>query len=133
MNSKLTSLMFITLLGGSPLIVNCDEGGDSRQSARQQATTASCDSYARCEAIGSGKKYATLDDCQVKNEAYWNDAWPVAECDNKINSANLEICLGAIRSVECGNGLDLLNVIVNKCPKEKVCGSIATKDASVDK
>jgi len=93
----------------------------SQASARDAVTDASCDWYMRCGEIGSGKTYATRDSCEVQVRANWDTAWPVEECDGKIDGEQLNICLDAIGLTECGNGLDVANTLVNKCPRAKIC------------
>jgi hypothetical protein len=93
----------------------------SQASARDAVTDASCDWYMRCGEIGSGKAYATRDNCDVQVRANWDTAWPAEACDGKINSEQLNICLEAIGLTECGNGLDVANTLVNKCPQTKIC------------
>src|SRR5262245_28927994 len=108
-------------------LAGCD-GAPSRTAARDSATKASCDWYAMCGEIGAGKTYETRDSCEVQVRSSWDQAWPAADCDGKINGDQLDVCLSAIRITECGNGLDVLNTLVNKCPKARVCGS-TTADA----
>jgi hypothetical protein len=93
----------------------------SQASARDAVTDASCDYYARCGEIGAGKTYETRDTCEVQVRANWDTAWPVEACDGKINSEQLNICLSAIGATECGNALDALNTLLNKCPQNKIC------------
>ena len=101
--------------------VSCG-GNPSRTSARDQATSTSCDWYDKCGQIGAGKTFADRDSCDVQVRAFWENAWPTADCDGKISGDQLDVCLSAIRITECGNGLDVLNTLGNKCPKAKVCG-----------
>jgi hypothetical protein len=93
----------------------------SQASARDAVTDASCAYYARCGDIGSGRTYETRDSCEVQVRASWDTAWPVEACDGKINSEQLNVCLNAIGATECGNTLDVLNTLLNKCPQDKVC------------
>jgi hypothetical protein len=93
----------------------------SQANARDAVTDASCDFYARCDQIGSGKTYANRDTCEVQVRASWDTAWPVETCDGKIDTEQLNICLNAIGATECGNGLDVLNTLLNKCPQSKIC------------
>jgi len=97
-------------------------GSDHSQAgARDAVTEATCDWYMGCGEIGAGKTHATRDSCEVQVRASWDSAWPVEACDGKINTAQLDVCLNAIAATECGNGLDVLNTLVNKCPQDKVC------------
>jgi hypothetical protein len=88
--------------------------------AREQAAVRSCDFYERCGNIGSGKTYATRDECMTKQRANWVDTWPTDRCDGKLNGANLEVCLSAISATQCDNFIDLL-ATASKCGRDKVC------------
>jgi hypothetical protein len=93
----------------------------SQAAARDAVTEATCDWYMDCGEIGAGKTHASRDSCEVQVRASWDSAWPAEACDGKINSEQLDVCLDAIAITECGNGLDVLNTLVNKCPQAKVC------------
>jgi hypothetical protein len=58
----------------------------------------------------------------VKQQSYWQRAWPPQSCDGHIDAAQLDTCLSTIRAADCGNALDLANIAINKCPSSKVCG-----------
>ena len=107
-------------LGLALVLAGCG-GPYSQTRARDLATIHSCDWYAHCNEIGPGKTYQTRDECEVKVRASWTDAWPAAECDNKIRPDDLDICLKAIDITSCGNFLDLYNTLANKCSKAQVC------------
>jgi hypothetical protein len=110
------SLAAVTLA----VLASC--GSDhSQASARDAVTEASCDWYMRCGQIGPGLTHATRDSCEVQVRASWDQAWPVAACDGKINLAQLDICLDSIAVTECGNGLDVLNTLLNRCPQARIC------------
>ena len=112
-----TVALGIVLLG---LATGC--GSDhSQASARDAVTDASCDWYMGCGEIGPGKTHPNRDSCEVQVRASWDTAWPVEACDGKINNEQLEICLDAIAITECGNGLDVVNTLANKCPQAKIC------------
>lgn len=98
-------------------------GGDStaQKPARDQAVTAVCDRLVACGAVGRGLTYESRDDCETRQRDYWQSTWPPADCDGRISSSNLDACLQTIDTAECNNGLDILNVLANKCTKAKVC------------
>lgn len=114
------------------LIGAVDCGGvstDDLQSARNQATTASCNYYKMCNQIGPGLTFETSQDCQNQVLSFWTSQWPTAACDGKIVSSAVTSCLDAINSTLCMNGLDVLATLYAKCPEARVCG---TGDAGVD-
>jgi hypothetical protein len=96
-------------------------GPPSREQARDMATTRSCDWYASCGEIGSGKRYETRDACEVDVRSSWNNLWPTADCNGKIDGDALDVCLKAIDITDCANGFDFFNTVFNKCGKDKVC------------
>ena len=124
---KATIVVATSVLAGALIgAVNC--GGvsaDDLQSARTQATTASCNYYQMCNEIGpnaGSNGFDTYADCQTKVLAYWTDMWPTAACDGKIVSSALTTCIDAINSTLCMNGLDVLATLYAKCPESRVCG-----------
>jgi hypothetical protein len=98
----------------------CDSGV-TRQSARAQATSLTCQRYDMCMMVGAGKTYADHEACEIAWQANWDGAWPAADCEGKINQAELETCLAAIRSTSCMGGLDFLSTVFVKCGKQTVC------------
>jgi hypothetical protein len=115
------ALLGALALGAGAAVSGCGSS-NSQADARDRATTTSCDWFQMCGQIGAGKRYETRDTCNVQVRASWDQAWPVASCDGKIDENQLGICLAAIQSTLCGNGLDVLNTLVNKCPEAKICG-----------
>jgi hypothetical protein len=104
--------------------VSCGGVGTSRETARDQATSVSCDRVSMCGKIGPGGTYTSADMCQIMQKSFWEGAWPAAECDGKIDVSNLNVCLQSISATDCEGGLDLL-LTLGKCGKAKVCGTTA--------
>lgn len=96
-------------------------GNYSQAAARDAATTQMCKCYDRAGKVGSGQKYENLDSCEIDQRAFWNDAWPVKDCDGRIKSEDLATCLKAIEITDCNNGFDTLNTVFNKCSSGAVC------------
>jgi hypothetical protein len=89
--------------------------------ARDQATTASCDWYQSCNQIGPGLTYETRQSCETQVRAHWDQTWPPASCDSKINQSQLSICLSAIHATQCGNILDIWSTLGVKCTEANIC------------
>jgi hypothetical protein len=106
----------------------CGGSAASQSQARDRATAETCNRYASCEQIGAGKAYATRESCEVDWRAKWESGWPPAECDGKIDQAQLEICLTAIHATDC-NAFDVLYTIGTKCPKARICSGGSTPDS----
>jgi hypothetical protein len=125
MSQMKTVVGCLALLGLGAFVVGAAASGcgstASQADARDRATATSCDWFQMCGQIGTGKTYDTRDTCDVQVRAKWDSAWPVASCDGKISESQLEICLAAISSTICGNGLDELDTLANKCPEAKIC------------
>jgi len=100
--------------------VSCGSG-TSQQDARDRATTQTCNWFQSCHYIGPGMNYATYDQCEGDQRAQWENRWPPASCDGKINESALETCLAAILSTDCSNALDILDTLGSKCAEAKVC------------
>jgi hypothetical protein len=108
-------IFWLSLLLGSAC------GPPSQAQARDTATARTCDWYNRCGEIAQGKTYANRDQCETENRKFWNDQWPISECDGKINPDSFDLCLKAIEITDCKNGLDLMNTVFNKCSRSSVC------------
>ena len=102
-------------------LLGCGGGAPSRESARDQATTLTCQQFARCMDIGTGKTYPTADDCQIQWQGTWDGKWPAADCEGKINQDGFDTCMAAIRGTSCTLG-DLVNTL-GKCDKKFVCAT----------
>ena len=126
-----TSVLAAALVGA----VNC--GGvstDDVTSARNQATSASCNYYQMCNQIGPGLSGgATLADCKATVYGQWTMGWPTTNCQGHIDQAKLTICVDAINSTtDCG-GLGAL-LALSKCSSASVCsaGLVPLSDAAMD-
>jgi len=122
--TKVTIVAATSALGAALLgAINC--GGvsnDDLQTARNQATTASCNYYRMCNQIGPGLTFETSQDCQTQALSFWTSQWPTAACDGKIVSSAVTTCVAAINSTLCMNGIDVLATLYAKCPEARVCG-----------
>jgi hypothetical protein len=100
---------------------SCGGVTTSRQDAKKQATTRTCDRFDQCMLIGSqaGASYPTREACELAWSSNWDMAWPVAECEDKINQSQLETCYAAISGTACNLG-DFL-ITLGKCGKVNVC------------
>jgi hypothetical protein len=78
-------------------------------------------------AIGPGKTYSDIGSCEIDWQANWEKQWPAADCDGKINQAELETCLAAVRSTSCTNILDFFATL-GKCNKSTVCSAGGAPD-----
>jgi hypothetical protein len=123
MNPNSRKVLAVLALGA----LSCGGVGTSRETARDQATRVSCDWYlsAPCQGINP---YTSRDMCEIDVRAKWENAWPPADCDGKIDTTQLNICLSAISATDCSSPLDILNTLANKCPKTKVCGATSSAD-----
>jgi hypothetical protein len=102
-------------------VSTCGGVTDSRESARDKATKATCDSYQRCGLIGTqaNAAYATYDSCITVWTANWEQRWPVNTC-MAINQGGLNVCLNAIAATDCTSIIDFLATLA-KCEDVDVC------------
>lgn len=98
------------------------QGCLSVDAARETASQHSCQHSDKCGDIGSGKSYASFDECLTKQRANWQDAWPTSACDGKINGEKYDVCIKAIDNTECNNFLDGLATL-SKCTRGDVCSA----------
>jgi hypothetical protein len=115
------------LLLAAPLLaaLSSCSSGISRESARDQATTATCTRYNACSMFPSAA-YPSMEACEIDWRANWEKAWPASTCEGKIDQAAFELCLNAISSTGC-NLVDLLSTL-GKCSAANVCDATSPAD-----
>ena len=110
-----------TLVAAALLVLGCGSSTPTTQpAARDQASVAACNYYARCSMVGAGLKYETADSCLTQVKASFDTAWPAAQCKT-ISSMGINNCITAINIASCGNAADTWDVLFNKCTKANVC------------
>jgi hypothetical protein len=127
----MTKLNWLSMLGLAALAVGVSTCGgvtDSRETARDKATKATCDRYQTCGLIGTdtGDAYVTYDSCSTVWKSNWEQAWPVATCAS-INQSMLNACLSAIGGTTCTSFADFLATL-GKCQAADVCVAPSTAD-----
>lgn len=115
-------------MASSVLIALCSlnfvacEDDTSQPNARDRAVDAACARFEQCGAIRpSGGSYVSNESCRIDQARIWEGQWPPGECDGRIDGTQLDLCINAIDAAECGEALDILNIVFNKCPKSKIC------------
>jgi hypothetical protein len=118
-NLKLIGMLGLLAMAAG--VSTCGGVTDSRETARDKATKATCDRYQTCGLIGTdaGDAYVTYDSCSIAWAANWEGRWPVATC-TAINQSMLNVCLSAIGATDCANFLDFLATL-SKCEQVDVC------------
>ena len=126
--TKLNWLPMVGLVAIAVGVSACGGVTDSRETARDKATKATCDRYQTCGLIGSdtGDAYVTYDSCSTVWRANWEQAWPVATCAS-INQSMLNACLSAIGGTDCTSFVDFLTTL-GKCQAVDVCVGASTAD-----
>jgi hypothetical protein len=120
----MTTLKWRSMLGLVAMAIGVSTCGgvtDSRETARDKATKATCDRYQTCGLIGTdtGDAYVTYESCSTVWKANWEQAWPVATC-TAINQSMFNVCLNAIAATDCTNFVDFLQTL-GKCQAVDVC------------
>jgi len=82
------------------------------ESAVSSITQARCDREARCNNVGSGKKYESREDCVTKTRADWRDDLNARECPNGVVSTQLASCVTQIKDESCGNPVEKLESVL---------------------
>jgi hypothetical protein len=78
------------------------------EAAVSSITQARCDREARCNNVGTGKKFDSRSDCMTKTRSDWRDDLNSLECPRGVEEQQLTSCLTQIRSESCENPLDTL-------------------------
>lgn len=94
---------------------------DRQEDAVRAATKRTCDRYEECGRIGTDKTYTTRDECDAEVKSYWNDRWPAADCNDRINGDNLETCLQSVDTTDCNSYFDKFVTAFGACAKSDVC------------
>jgi hypothetical protein len=100
------------------MLAGCGGGAPSRESARDQATTATCARFNACAMFPSAS-YPSEEACELDWRNRWEMAWPASTCEGKIDPAAFQFCISAIGTTAC-NAADLL-ITLGKCGAAKVC------------
>ena|SRR5215212_1169519 len=118
-NLKLIGILGVLAMAAG--VSTCGGVTDSRESARDKATKATCDRYQTCGLIGTdtGDAYVTYDSCSIAWAANWEGAWPIATCTAIIQSG-LNVCLSAIAATDCMSIADFFQTL-GKCEQVDVC------------
>lgn len=93
--------------------------GWSVSSAREAYAQKWCSHYSQCDDIGSGKLYASADECLTRHRSFAIDLWPSPDCDSKIDAKGTDVCFKAIENTQC-NGVDR-GITGLKCLPGNVC------------
>lgn len=99
----------------------CGSVSNDRQDAISRATTAACERYQSCGAIGKGLSYDTLSDCQADWRNKFTMQWTEAQCQGRIDQSMLTNCIERIDSTMCTSILDVLNTFYVICSTANVC------------
>lgn len=98
--------------------------GYSVSGAREAYAQKQCALALKCDDVGSGKRYASTDECLIRHRADALTLWPTNTCEGKINSEALDRCLKTIEISQCADSisgvLDLANIVA-KCNSGEVC------------
>jgi hypothetical protein len=102
---------------------SCGGVSTSRQAAKDQATTRTCDRFDQCHLIGSAADatYPTREQCELTWQAEWDKRWPVSACEDKINQQAVETCYAAISGAVCN--LAGFLIALGQCDQSLVCGA----------
>ena len=118
--NRVLALIFLPLI----FLAGCDDSS-SQPAARERVVEASCKRLNECGKVKPKDGiYTSMENCRVLQASAWESNWPPLECDNRIDPDQLDLCVAAINQADCGAGLDLLNILVTKCPKEKICAGV---------
>ena len=123
MTSKLKLIAMLGLAAGLAVVGStCGGVTDSRESARDKATKATCDRVPdlRSDRARRGRHLRDLRFLQHRRgRPTGNSAWPVATCGS-INQMGLGVCLSAIDATDCTSIIDFLATLA-KCEDVDVC------------
>jgi Family of unknown function (DUF6184) len=91
-------------------------------SALASIAAARCDREVRCKNVGTKEKYATRDECIAKVKEDKRDDINAKDCPGGVHEKQLNECLQAIRTEDCGNPLDAISRL-SACRSGALCVS----------
>ncbi|HTM44137.1 MAG TPA: DUF6184 family natural product biosynthesis lipoprotein [Polyangiaceae bacterium] len=134
-HSRIATIATITLLIAT-MTAGCSKKNENRgaaqadpsperasaetRSAAASLTQSRCAREQRCENVGPGKKYSSVDDCDTQIGRDWREDLNSRECSRGINQQELDDCLSQIRNEDCGNPFDSLERIA-ACRQGMIC------------
>lgn len=106
-----------------PLVFALSACGNTltRTEAINEAALAVCDYYQRCDEIGPGEAYPDRNECMNDQRSFFQDLWTYGACEENMNEDGFAQCINRVEIAQCGNLLDLANVLLN-CTQGRVCG-----------
>jgi hypothetical protein len=99
-----------------------DEDTDTRatKSAKDSIAEARCARESGCDNVGDGKKFSSTADCMSRIQDDWKEDLNARECPGGVNESELNECLTAIRTEECGSPFDTLERVA-ECASGQIC------------
>jgi hypothetical protein len=94
--------------------------GAQGANATEAIAQARCAREARCDNIGSDRKYTSTDDCKARIRDQWRDDLSARECPTGVNQGQLTECLSEVRSEECSSPFDTLSRMA-ACTSNQIC------------
>lgn len=127
----------LSALGIASVGVGCDVDMDKKRdtkdakavvrseagtNAANAITAARCEREQKCDNLGSGKKYASMAECNTKLGEDLADDFNSDDCPGGIDSKELNECLAEIKNHDCKNPLDKLESAI-ACRESDICKS----------
>ena len=107
-------------IGGGPTEPGAAPAPITPKGAVSRITAAECDHEVQCNNVGQNKAYKTLDDCIAKTQREKRKGINDKVCTGGINQGNLNGCVQALRSEECGNPISALSRL-EACKTDSIC------------
>ena len=98
---------------------NLGAGAETRSAARN-ISGARCEREARCNNIGDGKKFASVEVCEEQIRSEWANDLTAYDCPRGVVDAELDECLTAVKDEDCNSPFDTLSR-VSACTAGQIC------------
>jgi hypothetical protein len=99
-----------------------DKTTANNEQALTAIATSRCERENRCNNVGAGKKWASVETCRSDLMTKGRDELSAAECPGGIVQKELQECLGEIQNENCNNPLDKLGRLA-ACRSSDLCKS----------
>jgi len=90
------------------------------QKTVERIADARCDHEQKCNSVGQGQKYASLDDCKQKLASDTSKDLNAMSCPRGLDQDALNRCVNAIHNEQCSVSLDTLSRMAD-CRTGAIC------------
>jgi hypothetical protein len=100
--------------------VTTGASASAAETAAQTLAVARCDREEKCNNVGDGKEFTSLNACVDELRDKSKNDLRTAACRGGVDDAQLDKCVAEIRGERCGNALDTITRLTS-CRSSALC------------